>query len=293
MLVIWHTFLSYTLNRLLWRCRAKNGGGTGFRAGRRSERVRGIFICDKGMRPSTAPDARASTIMTQVCLLIFSQEYICPTDIHYIPSFSPTTHTLFFYPSHSLSLVMFTPTKLAVLLTAVLSVAAVPSHIGRNVHNHRDLAARVALPQEATADQVAARDMSIPAERYIRRKRDRTSRCQPKSVPPVADPKPTTTTPTEEPTTTPKDDPKPTTPAPEPTTTPKPSPTPTPTPDPAPSPTPTPDPGNGGGGGGGGQTYSGQGMQLSSCSRTRLTWNYFSNLLCHRSWCLWYHQQRR
>jgi len=142
---------------------------------------------------------------------------------------------------------MFTPTKLAVLLTAVLSVAAVPSHLGRNVHNHRDLAARVALPQEATADQVAARDMSIPAVRQVRKKRDGTGRCKPKTTPPVADP---TTTPPKEPTTTPKDDPKPTTPAPEPTTTSKPAPT--------PSPSPTPDPGNGGGGGGG-QTYSGQG----------------------------------
>ena len=144
---------------------------------------------------------------------------------------------------------MFTPAKLAVLLTAALSVAAVPSHLGRNVHNHRDLAARVALPQVATANQVAARDMSIPGERYIRKKRDGTGRCKPKPT----DPKPTTTsTPAEKPTTTPKDDPKPTTPAPEPTTTPKPSPT--PTPDPAPSPSPTPDPGNPGG-----QTYTGQG----------------------------------
>ena len=189
------------------------------------------------------------TRLTQVYLLIFSRIYFQPPSIIFFRSLSH--HTLF-YPSHTLSLVMFTPARLVVLLTAALSVVAVPSHFARNVHNHREIAARV--PQVATAKQVLARDMSIPVERSLRKKRAGTGRCKPKNTSTVQDdPKPTTTTP--------KDDPKPSTDSPEPTPTPKPSPTPTPTPDPAPTPdpTPTPDPGNGGGDGGG-QTYTGQGV---------------------------------
>jgi len=158
---------------------------------------------------------------------------------------------------------MFSPTRLVVLLTAALSVVAVPSHFARNVHNHREIAARV--PQLATANQVSARDMSVPVERHVRKKRAGTGRCQPKpSSTTKEDPKPTSTTS--------KENPKPSTDNPEPTPTPKPTPTPTPTPDPKPTPTPTPTPDTGSGGGnGGGQTYTGQGERLPSYSRACLT----------------------
>ena len=174
---------------------------------------------------------------------------------------SPTS-TLFF-PSCSLSLVMFTPAKLVVLLTAALSVAAMPSHMARGLHNHREIAARVALSQPegaGVAGQVSPSDPSPPAQRLVRKKRAGNGRCKPKpsSTPSPSvkeDPKPTSTppqdptpTPKEDPTPTPKEDPEPT-PTPKPNTTPKPSPTPTPS--------PTPD---NGGGGGGGETHTGQGV---------------------------------
>jgi hypothetical protein len=179
---------------------------------------------------------------------------------------------------------MFNLAGLAVLLTAALSVAAVPSHFARHPNNHREIAARVPQPEALPVVEVAARDMSVPNRRMLRR-RGPNGRCQPPAssspVPspafsedpqPSSDPAPPATIPEvkgdlSKPTTTPYDNPQPSTPTPADTPTPTPDDTPTPTPTPSPSPTPTPsDSGNGSNnsGGGGGQTYNGQGTFYST-----------------------------
>ena len=178
---------------------------------------------------------------------------------------------------------MFTPTKFVVFLVAALSVAAMPSHMGRNPHNHREIAARVAHP-------VAARDMAVPAMRVVRKRGSDKGKCppgntdvpkptsqnDPPATTPPYNPEPTNTpkenpettnTPDQygEPTTTPKEDPQPTTTPkedPKPTTTPKEDPKPTTTP---PQSTPTSNPDNGNG-----QTYTGQGARLLLCPRAHL-----------------------
>lgn len=149
---------------------------------------------------------------------------------------------------------MFSPAKLVVFFTAALSVAAMPSHMARSPHNHREVAARVAQPEPIA--EIEARDMAVPAKRVTRRRRASTGRCKPKdnSVVPSStgkeDPKPSSeSAPPKTPevkevkptSTPPKEDPKPT-------------PTPTKEPDTPASPTPTPDSGSGGG-----QVYNGQG----------------------------------
>lgn len=158
---------------------------------------------------------------------------------------------------------MFTPAKLTVLLTAALSVAAIPSHIARTP-NHREIAARVAQPEVAPAIQIAARDIPVPAKRLTRKKRAGTGRCDPEnssvipsstpkeSPTPSSDPAPSKTnselkgnlkhssTPPADPTTTPKDDPKSTSTSSE-----------------QPEPTTTPDTGSGGG-----DTYTGEGTRI-------------------------------
>jgi len=179
---------------------------------------------------------------------------------------------------------MFTPAKLTLLLTAALSVAAMPSHMARNLHNHREIAARAPQPEVAPV-QIAARDMSVPAKRIVR-KRAGTDRCKPKSSSSVPsstvkeDPKPSSEPASPESTlnlkgglgshSTPKEDPKPSTSSTkqsDPSTKQSdPTPTPTTTHTPTPTPTPTPDTGNGGG-----ETYTGQGMRIKSHSRARLT----------------------
>jgi len=146
---------------------------------------------------------------------------------------------------------MFTPSKLAVLFTAALSVAAMPSHVVRNSLNHREIAVRVALPEAAPVAEIEARNMFVYAKRMMRVKRDETSDCEEdgnSDVPPPTpkDTKPTSSTPSEnqevEPTSTPLQNlnvkPDPT------TSTPTPSPTPTNT------------------GSGGGKTYTGQGTRV-------------------------------
>lgn len=169
-------------------------------------------------------------------------------------------------PPHSLSLplalfslVMFSLVKLAVMFTAAISVAAMPSNMARNPQHHREIAARVAQPEPVPAPEVEARDMAVPAKRFTRKRRASTGRCKPnnssntpssavKDEPvPSSEPAPSKTPVVEiKPTSTPpKENPEPT-----PTTTNKPEPTPTPT--------PTPTPGSGSGGGGG-QVYTGQG----------------------------------
>ena len=192
---------------------------------------------------------------------------------------------------------MFTPAKLAVLLTAALSVAAMPSHIARTLHNHREIAARVAQPEVAPV-QIAARDMSVPAQKLVRKKRSGNGRCKSSSdaVPsstikegPTSSSDPATpeNTPavkgglgglnlhthsshSADPHTTPEEDPEPSTSStdnqPDHTT-----PTPTPTPTSTPTPTPTSGSGSGGSGSGGGQTYTGQGTRRQLHSQAQLT----------------------
>ena len=190
---------------------------------------------------------------------------------------------------------MFTPTKLVFLLSVTLSVLALPSHMGRSLHLHREIAARVAQPvaqpEFAPVPQVAARDMSVPSKRMARRRRSTSGRCNTNTPSPSGTQDPNNTpvnnnpvnTPPVNPTNTPNQDPTPTnTPEqdPTPTTSPdqysnptntpvvdtKPSPTPNqdptpttpqedPTPTPSPSPSPTP---NNSGNGGNGNTGSGQ-----------------------------------
>lgn len=168
---------------------------------------------------------------------------------------------------------MFSLTRLAVLLTAAISVAAMPSHLARQAHHHREIAARVVQPE------LAAREMPLPAKRVVRKKRARSGRCSSGSseVPlpsstPVDDPQssptpqgnerkqpPATSTPTQDPPSTPTVDaePKTSTPAqPDPNASPDPTPTPTTTPTLAPTPSPSPSPTSGTGDG---QIHTGQG----------------------------------
>jgi len=167
---------------------------------------------------------------------------------------------------------MFTPAKLAVLLTAALSVAAMPSHVGRNLHNHREIAARVPQPEAVPVVEIAARDIPGPANRLVRRRRTGNGHCSEPSGSGVVpsptikgDPKPSSepapsqstpalngalnihNTPSENSHTTSKEDPKPSTSS----THEQPDPT---TPTPTSTPTSTPDSGTGGG-----DTYTGQG----------------------------------
>jgi len=186
---------------------------------------------------------------------------------------------------------MFTPAKLTVFLTAALSVVAMPSHMARSPHNHREIAARAAQPEVAPVVQIAARDMSVPAKRIVR-KRAGTDRCKPNNSSDVPsstvkeDPKPSSEPASPESSlnlkgglnlhSTPKEDPKPSTSSTSKQSDPTPAPTPTPEEDPKPStsstskesdstPTPTSDPGNGGG-----TTYSGQGTRVESYSQACL-----------------------
>ena len=218
---------------------------------------------------------------------------------------------------------MFNPAGLALLFTAALSVAAMPSHFARHSHNHREIAARVPQPEVLPIVEVAARDMSVPGKRMLRR-RGQNGRCNPNpaSSSPLpsptpaqeqdpqssSDPAPSANTPLVKgdlnlPNTTPSQDPQQSTPTPDndtPTPTPTPSPTPTPTPTESPTPTPSPtnDSGNnssnnnnsGSSNSGGGQTYTGQGAQMRLYADTSLTSQCFRNVLFHRSRCLRYHQ---
>lgn len=185
---------------------------------------------------------------------------------------------------------MFNLAGLTILFTAAVSVTAMPSHFARHSHNHREIAARVPEPEVLPVVQVAARDMSVPARRMLRR-RGQNGRCNPpassSSLPSPtpsqsssdptpsqssSDPTPPAFTPEvkgnlHNPDTTTSQDPQQSTPTPDNGT---PTPTPTPTPSPSPTTTTTPDSptstpassGNGSNnnsGSGGGQTYTGQG----------------------------------
>lgn len=180
---------------------------------------------------------------------------------------------------------MFTLAKLAVLLSVAVSVAALPSHMARQVHHHREIAARVAqpegvpVPEHSPVSEISARDISPPAKRLVRKKRS-NGRCSnsnkvpPSSLPasdPQPSPTPTSTNNPESPSSDPadnergkptstssQDDPQPTTPASTPN---QPDSTPTTT---SPSPTSTSNPG-------GGQTYTGQGTWLFLRSYAHLT----------------------
>ena len=226
-------------------------------------------------------------------ILLFFPIYSPPTDLDCLfASLSCPSLSLYislpppsFFTTFALSFAMFIPAKLAVLLTAALSVAAMPSHVARNSHYHREIAARV-----APVAQIVARDVPVPAKRLVRKKRDGTGRCRPsgnRNVPsstPKADPKPSSTSSGEPAATpTPEEDPKPTsTSSEEPVATPKedltststpsqnqvgnpkenynpttPTPTPTPTSTPTSTPASTPNTGTGG------ATQTGQGARYS------------------------------
>ena len=182
-------------------------------------------------------------------------------------------------------LVMFNAVKLAVLLLAAISVAAMPSHLARQAHHHREIAARVPQPDVAPVAEMDARDVPVPVKRRLRKRaRGRCSPTNPTSSLPSStpaapepspsllgderkDPEPSTSTPAQDPPqTTPTPDQPQTTPnqpTPDPATTPTPTPTPVDTPTSSPSPSPTSGgDNNNNNNSGGGTVYSGQGMSM-------------------------------
>jgi len=158
------------------------------------------------------------------------------------------------------------------LFTVAISVAAMPSHLARQAHHHREIA-KVVGNDDALVREIAAREVSLPAKRIVRKKRASNGRCGNGSsaVPPSSsdtvesplpsqlqgnqkkNPVPTSTSQDPASTPTPQDSqPSSSIPAPEPSTSPSQH-SPAPTPTTSPTPTPT------SGGNSNGQTYTGQG----------------------------------
>jgi len=70
---------------------------------------------------------------------------------------------------------MYAFSKVLVVLSVALSVAASPSHSARSPHNHRDLAARIASPEPAPEAPVFEERDGVTVPRRSRKQRDETA----------------------------------------------------------------------------------------------------------------------
>jgi len=75
---------------------------------------------------------------------------------------------------------MFSVAKIFVLLSVLSVATAIPSHIARNTHAHRDIAARVASPEPIAAPIEVFEKRVVPPQNR-RRKRANNGRCSPSS----------------------------------------------------------------------------------------------------------------
>jgi len=89
---------------------------------------------------------------------------------------------------------MFSLSKMMVLFSVALSVAAIPNHMARNSHGHRDIAARVAAPEPiAQPVEVVENPVVHPQNRRRMKRASSNGRCPPASssaLPPSSTPQP-------------------------------------------------------------------------------------------------------
>lgn len=82
---------------------------------------------------------------------------------------------------------MFSLAKTMILLSMALSVTAIPSHMARNSHAHREVAARVAVP-EPVAQPIEVVEQPVARPQNRRRMKRANGRCQPPSSSSVLSP---------------------------------------------------------------------------------------------------------
>jgi hypothetical protein len=86
---------------------------------------------------------------------------------------------------------MFSLSKMMVLFSVALSVAAIPNHIARNSHGHHGIAARVAAPEPAAQPVEVVENPVVRPQNRRRMKRASNGRCPPVSsstLPPSSTP---------------------------------------------------------------------------------------------------------
>jgi hypothetical protein len=89
---------------------------------------------------------------------------------------------------------MFPVAKTILLFSVALSVAAMPSHIARNSHAHREVAARIAAPEPIAQPVEVVEHPVVRPQNRRRMKRASNGRCPPASsssvLPPSSSPEP-------------------------------------------------------------------------------------------------------